>query len=160
MNATVSAINTVKEEFFEDFPDPFLHQNKQGKRPHYLVEAAENEKILWLIPLSSKVRKYEKIMRDKKRKGKPCDGVYVCEVGKRKQVFVIQDMFPITKEYLEAPFIIDDQPYRLSNERHIKNINRKANCIKLLAKKGVKISPTQPNIALIENQLLKSMNFM
>lgn len=50
--------------------DPFLKGNKQGNRPHYYCFEDDESGIYWIIPLSSRVSKYKKIIEKKKRQGK------------------------------------------------------------------------------------------
>ena len=43
----------INDQFFEDFPDPYLKRNHQGNRPHYFAFKEENQTIFWIIPISS-----------------------------------------------------------------------------------------------------------
>ena len=52
--------------------------------------------------IENKVEKYMKIIDKKVIEGKPCDILHVVKLpNDRETVFLIQDMFPITKEYVE-----------------------------------------------------------
>ena len=65
----------IKDCFFSDVSDSSLMSNKENGnyRPHYYaVEDSKNKDIFWMIPISSKVEKYKKIVDSKiKRNGKP-----------------------------------------------------------------------------------------
>ncbi len=52
----------IKDKFFEDMEDPYLKGNKAGNRPHYYCLEDTNTGIYWMIPLSSRIDKYRKIM--------------------------------------------------------------------------------------------------
>ncbi len=52
----------IKGKFFEDMPDPYLKRNKAGNRPHYYCFEDTNTGIYWMIPLSSRIDKYRRIM--------------------------------------------------------------------------------------------------
>ena len=62
----------IKDEFFDIFKDYKLMQNKESgnKRPCYFCfNDPENEKIIWFVPISSKVEKYKVIYACTKQKG-------------------------------------------------------------------------------------------
>ncbi len=87
----------IKDKFFEDMPDPYLKRNKAGSRPHYYCFEDTNTDIYWMIPLSSRIDKYRRIMVKKEKAGKPCDILHIVKLDdSRESAFLIQDMFPIT----------------------------------------------------------------
>ena len=58
----------IKDEFFELVKDKELCQNKEkgNKRPcFYCFRDKKFEKLIWFIPISSKVEKYKKIYNKK-----------------------------------------------------------------------------------------------
>ena len=60
-----------------------------------------------MIPLSSRIDKYRRIMEKKEKTGKPCDILQIVKRDdSRESVFLIQDMFPITEEYIEREYTI------------------------------------------------------
>lgn len=65
-----SGFYIIKEQFFEDMNEPYLKGNKKENRPHYYCFEDENTGIYWMIPLSSKIEKYRKIMEKREAKGK------------------------------------------------------------------------------------------
>ena len=92
----------IKDSFFEVMSDPFLKGNKQGNRPHYYCFEDDESGIYWIIPLSSRVSKYKKIIEKKEKTGKKCDILHIAKLDNDKEsVFLIQDMFPITEDYIE-----------------------------------------------------------
>lgn len=58
----------IKEEFFDKINDKELMINHENghSRPSYL--AIKDNKVLWFIPLSTKISKYSKIIDDKIKK--------------------------------------------------------------------------------------------
>lgn len=58
LNPIKHYIYTIKDEYFEDFPDPNLKNNKGESRPNYFVFEDDNKEILWFIPLSSRIEKF------------------------------------------------------------------------------------------------------
>lgn len=59
----------IKESFFEVMDDPYLKGNKEGNRPHYYC-LEDTDGLYWMIPLSSRIDKYRKIMNQKVKAGK------------------------------------------------------------------------------------------
>ena len=65
-----SGFYVIKDNFFEDMKDPYLKGNKSGNRPHYYCFEDTCAGIYWMIPMSSKVDKYIKIIDKKVSEGK------------------------------------------------------------------------------------------
>ena len=81
----------VKERFFEDMSDPFLKGNKGENRPHYYCFEDTHTGIYWMIPLSSRIDKYKRIVEKKEQAGKPCDILHIVKLdNSRESVFLIQ----------------------------------------------------------------------
>lgn len=57
----------IKEEYFNIVKDDKLMINHEGNatRPNYFCLQFNNCNILWFIPMSSKVEKYQKIIDEK-----------------------------------------------------------------------------------------------
>ena len=51
--------------------EPYLKGNKDGNRPHYYCFEDSVSGLYWMIPLSSRIDKYKKIVENKKKAGKP-----------------------------------------------------------------------------------------
>lgn len=102
--------------------------------------------LYWMIPLSSRIDKYQRIIENKEKCGKPCDIIHIVELdGNRKSAFLIQDMFPISEEYIEREYTITNNHLILTSEHSAKDIDRKARKVLGMLKRGVKFTPTQPN---------------
>ena len=144
----------IKDEFFEDMSDPYLKGNKAGNRPHYYCFEDINTGIYWMIPLSSRIDKYKRIMEKKEKCGKPCDILHIVKLDDdRESVFLIQDMFPITEEYIEREYTIAGNHLMLTSEHTAKEIEQKAKKIMGMLKRGVKFMPTQPDVMAILKKL-------
>ena len=60
-----------------------------------------------MIPLSSRIEKYKKIIEKKEKAGRPCDILHIVKLDdSRESAFLIQDMFPVTEEYVEREYTI------------------------------------------------------
>ena len=140
----------IKEKFFEEINDPFLKINKAEKRPHYYCFKEEKTGLLWMIPLSSKIDKYKYLMNKKQEEKGYCDTIHIAKLANRKEsAFLIQDMFPITKKYIDRKYTIASNPLVLNSEHLAKEIENKAKKVMRMLKGGVKFTPTQPDIKRI-----------
>ncbi len=144
----------VKDKFFEDMSDPYLKGNKAGNRPHYYCFEDTGTGIFWMIPLSSQINKYKRIIEKKEKVGKPCDIIHIVKLDySRESAFLIQDMFPITEEYIEREYTIAGNHLVLTSEHTVKEIERKARKVMGMLKRGVKFTPTQPDVMAILEKL-------
>ena len=68
-----------------------------------------------MIPLNSKIEKYQHIIEKKRIENKPCDILHIrmTDNGK-KNVFLIADMFPITEAYIEREYMIAGKHLRVT----------------------------------------------
>ena len=83
----------IKDEFFDIVNDENLMTNHERgkKRPTYFTIKDKN--ILWFIPLSSKVEKYEKIINNKIKKFGRCDTILIREILGEMQLFYFKMLF-------------------------------------------------------------------
>ncbi|MCM1467311.1 MAG: hypothetical protein NC086_04120 [Alistipes sp.] len=150
----------IKDKFFEDMSDPYLKGNKAGNRPHYYCFEDTCTGIYWMIPLSSQVDKYKRIMEAKEKAGKPCDIIHIVKLDdSRESAFLIQDMFPITMKYIEREYTIAGNHLILTSEHTAKEIEQKAKKVMGMLKRGVKFTPTQPNVMAILERLQRENNW-
>lgn len=147
----------IKDKFFEDMLDPYLKGNKAGNRPHYYCFEDTNTGIYWMIPLSSRIDKYRRIIDKKEKAGKPCDILHIVKLDdSRESAFLIQDMFPITVEYIEREYTIAGNHLMLTSEHTATEIEQKARKVIGMLKRGIKFTPTQPDVMAILEKLKAS----
>lgn len=146
----------IKDAFFQGFPDPYLKGNKSEHRPHYFAIKDEKTGLYWMVPMSSRVEKYRAIIQKRERNGKPCDFLHICKLDNdRESVFLIQDVFPISEEYIRRPYTINQNHLRLTSEAQAKAVRAKTKKILGLLRRGITFTPTQPNVLAIEKRLLE-----
>ena len=144
----------IKDKFFVDMSDPYLKGNKEGNRPHYYCFEDTCTGIYWMIPLSSQLDKYKQIVEKKEKAGKPCDIIHIVKLDdNRESAFLIQDMFPIIEEYIEREYTIAGNHLMLTSEHTAKEIEQKAKKVMGMLKRGVKFTPTQPDVMVILEKL-------
>ena len=145
----------IKDKFFKDMNDPYLKGNKEANRPHYYCFKEEETGLYWMIPLSSRIDKYKKIISKKVASGKLCDILHIMKLDNGKEsVFLIQDMFPITEDYIERTYTIANNYLIVTSEHSALEIEKKAKKVMNMLKKKVKFTPTQPDVNRIINKLI------
>ena len=96
----------IKNEYFEDFKDPYLMTNKEKveneihNRPCFYAFFDEKAKLFWMISFSSKVEKFRKIYNDKIATYKTCDTIMFGDVLGHEKAFLLQNMCPIIDKYI------------------------------------------------------------
>ena len=149
-----SGFYVIKDKFFEEMNDPYLKRNKGGNRPHYYCFKDACTGVFWMIPMSSNVEKYKKIIDKKASEGKPCDILHIVKLpNDRETTFLIQDMFPISEEYIEREYRIAGNHMMLASEHVINDVEQKARKVVAMLKRGVKFTPTQPDVIKMLNKL-------
>ena len=136
----------IKNEYFDIVKDNTLMKNHEDgrTRPTYFCIKDKETKILWFIPMSSKVEKYKKI-RDLKIKK---------FLGKNT-VFLLQNMFPTIEKYVDHVHIVNGKEARVI-ETITKQIEEKFNKLINLSKKGRKVVFT--NIEKDISIMLRELN--
>ena len=91
----------IKDEFFDLVNDENLMTNHERgkKRPTYFT--IKDKDILWFIPISSKVEKYQKIIDKKVKKYGRCDTIIIREILGRKAAILFQNAFPTLEKYID-----------------------------------------------------------
>lgn len=114
----VHGLYTVKGKYFSDFKRPYWMDNKNEHRPYYYL-LKDNDGILWVIPLSSQTNNYAmKIQKVEQSRGSGnCLYYHIAPIASIDRVFLIGDMFPISEDYIKAPFTIDRRHYISRNKR-------------------------------------------
>lgn len=93
-------------------------------------------------------------MEKKEKAGKPCDILHIVKLDdSRESVFLIQDMFPIMEEYIEREYTIAGNHLMLTSEHAAREIEQKAKRVMGMLKRGIKFTPTQPDIMAILEKL-------
>ena len=161
MQINVGCFYFIKDSFFDIINDTELMKNKENgnKRPcYYCFKSKEYNNIIWFIPVSTKIDKYQKIYDYKIQKQiklgkKPSiDTIVFGDVANTYSAFLIQNMFPVTEQYIESQYIKNKVPIRLSNKLQTEIVD-KATKVLNLYNHGMK-NIIFPNIDKILEQLL------
>lgn len=153
MTVVKHGVYHISDQFFIDFPDPFLKANKSEKRPHYFCFIDTKTGLYWMIPFTSqplKVADYQKRLQD----GRKTDIFHPTMLDGISGVLLIADMFPITDKYIASAYEILGLPVVFKDMTEIKAIEKKAYKILALLRRGIKFTSTQPDILRIEAELI------
>lgn len=143
----------IKDEFFAKVQDDKLMQNKEGGnfRPTYFCLRDLKTSLLWMIPMSSRVDKYQALYEKQKRKYGKCITIVLGQFDDRPAAFLLQNMFPTTEKYLDHIHTKNDNPVPVNTV--IQQVIRSDfQQIRQLLRRNVKI--VFPDVQKIENIML------
>ncbi len=147
----------ISDDFFKDFPDAYLKGNKNEHRPHCYALPDKSTGLYWMIPMSSRIDKYKRIISKREQAGKPCHILHIAKLDNGKEsVFLIQDIFPVTEKYIVRKYTIAGNHLRITSEHLAKIIVQKSRRTIGMIRKGIKFTPTQPDVLKIEQLLSAS----
>ncbi len=146
----------IKEEYFEFVNDEKLMKNHEGNstRPNYFCIKIDDSAIMWFIPMSSKVDKFNKIIENKINKYKKCDTIVIGNYRGRKHAFLIQNMFPITSKYIDHIDTVNGEALQVPSETR-RIIYEKVKKVFRLKDNGVNL--IFPDIDKIKKLLLEEL---
>ena len=148
----------VSNKFFTKVNDPYLKINYENtQRPHYFAFLDKETGLYWLVPCSSKVEKFEHLIRKKKEQHKPTDTIRIVKIFDRKTVLLFQDMFPATAQYIDGQYIKGGQAVRIADPKLIQELEKTARKIIGLLHRGVRFTPTQPDVVRIERLMIEEL---
>ena len=86
------------------------HENGRSRPTYFTIK---DKDILWFIPLSSKVDKYQKIIETKTKKYGSCKSIMISEIANKPAAILIQNAFPILEKYIDHPHMVDGKQLRV-----------------------------------------------
>ena len=146
----------IKEGYFEFVNDEKLMKNHEGNstRPNYFCLQINDDKIMWFIPMSSKIDKYKTIIENKISKYNNCDTIVIGNYKGREHAFLIQNMFPITSKYIDHIDTVNGQALQVPSETR-RIIKQKVKKIFRLKENGINL--VFPDIDRIKAVLLEDL---
>lgn len=157
MNVSVGKSYHMKDSFFSLVNDDKLMSNKEGGkyRPHFFFFADPQVKgIYWAVPQSTKVAKYQALVRQKIAKYGRCNTIVIGNFGGQDNAFLIQNMFPVIEKYVDHEHTIGGASVRIHSALS-KTIISNAMQVLSLCRQGHQL--VFPNIKhiynLMENEL-------
>ena len=100
MKIQTGYIYHIKDEYFDKVNSKGLminHENGHSRPTYFTIK---DKDILWFIPLSSKVSKYQSIVDKKVEKFGSCRSIMIAEIANKKSVILLQNAFHKIKKYI------------------------------------------------------------
>lgn len=158
MEIVTGCLYFVSDRFFAKVRDPYLKINyEETKRPHYFALQDLQTGLYWLVPCSSKVEKFERLIERKRNQHKPTDAIRIVKIFDRKTVLLFQDMFPVLASYIDGQYLKGGQPVKIADPRLIQDLEKNARKVIHLLHRGVRFTPTQPDAVRIEALMLAEL---
>jgi hypothetical protein len=146
----------IKNSYFDTVKDDKLMRNHEGGayRPTYFCIKDEKTGLLWVIPMSLRVGKYQAIVdKDTKRHG-ACLKIHIGEYANRQNAFLFQNMFPILPKYIDHIHLIQLNPVPVSQRLQV-ILDRNFREVMRLYKLGAKI--VFPDITRLEKLMMEEL---
>lgn len=133
----------IKDSYFEFVQDTNLMQNKeQGNyRPTLYCIKDDNVDLYWMVPITSQYEKFSSIREKILKSGKPCRGIILGKFDGQDAAFLIQNMFPVTEEYIDHIHTRNGNPVPVNRELQ-KVIRKNVKKLLVLNDKGIKVTFT------------------
>lgn len=145
----------ISNSFFKKIKDPFLKKNyDKTKRPHYFAFQDQDTNLYWMVPCSSKVEKFQKIIEKKRGQGKRTDSIQIIKIENKESVLLFQDMFPVRRKYIDGQYFRQNHNVKITNPKLVAKLEKTAKKIRRMILNGIKFTPTQPNINKIEQLMI------
>lgn len=150
----------IKNQYFIDFPDPYImgnHETINGishNRPCFYSFEDNDSHILWVIPISSKIAKFRREYNKNISKYNRCDTIDFSEILGQQRAFLIQNMCPITTDYISNEYVdTNNDPIKINRNDEQRIIN-KAKRVLRLQRKGTNL--IFPDVLTIEKALIQA----
>ena len=105
-----------------------LNKGENHGRPCcYAFKMHKDDDLFWMIPISSKVEKYELLYQRSIEKYGICDNIEYGYVKGHKNAFLIQNMFPVKEKYIKNAYVdLNTKKIIVMSSDFIARINKKA----------------------------------
>lgn len=129
----------IKDEYFQKVNDPNLMQNKENGnyRPTFYCLQDDTTNLLWMVPLSSRVDKFQSLHDKQVNKYGNCLTIVMGEYDGTKAAFLLQNIFPITEYYLDHIHTRNNNPVPVKHSIQVE-VQRKMKRILQLHARGKK----------------------
>lgn len=147
----------INDDYFAKAQDEKLMQNKENGtyRPTFLcLEDRKHPGLLWVVPMSTRVEKFEAIRNKQIEKYGKCLTIVIGEYDGRQAAFLLQNMFPITEKYLDHIHTRNGNPvpvrYSLAQE-----VRSNMQQLRQLINRGKQV--VFPDVRRLENLMLAEL---
>jgi len=128
------------------------NHEKGKKRPTYFI--IKDKDILWFIPVSSKVEKYQKIIDKKIEKYGFCNTIIIRKIADEDAAILLQSAFPTLEKYIDHIHTVDGVPLKVPTDlqNEIKSMFKNMLALK---KRGANLFFT--DIDKLKNKMLEEL---
>ncbi len=146
----------IDDSYFSKVNDPNLMKNKEDgeERPMYCCIVDSETSLLWMVPMSSKVEKYQEIANHSIEKYGESLGIVMGKFDGKESAFLLQNIFPVTSKYISHIHSRNNNPIPVSHNT-MKEIDRRFSKIMVLLKKGIKV--VFPDVRKIEKIMVDEL---
>lgn len=103
----------IKDAFFEFVQDPYLMRNyPTTMRPHYYAIKDGRTGLYWMIPCSSKVEKYERIIAKRQRNGRETVSLKITQIAGKKRHCFFRTCFQFQHHLFRSRTFVAGKRYR------------------------------------------------
>ena len=96
-----------------------------------------------MVPISSQLEKYQAIYDEKIKKYSSYDGIVFGFVNGKKRAFLIQNLCPVTEEFISEVYTIEKGTVEVTiDDKLSEEIGKKVRKVMAMYKKGIKITLT------------------
>ncbi len=123
----------IRNDYFTIANDNTLMANHENGsyRPHFFaIRDHRNKDIFWMVPVSSKFIKFQKVYQNQVKKYGKCTKIVLGNCSGKKAAFLIQNAFPITSDFFDhihtnrgKPLSLHKSTSRLIKKHLKKNLN-------------------------------------
>ena len=103
----------IKDEYFDVVNDESLMQNHERGKKRQTYFTIKDKDILWFIPISSKIDKYQKIIDKKIKKYGFCNTIIIRKIAGDEAAILLQNAFPTLEKYIDHVHTIDGIPFKV-----------------------------------------------
>jgi hypothetical protein len=146
----------VKDSYFSAAQDDKLMRNHEGgaRRPTYFCLRDHKTQLLWMVPMSSRVEKYQPFVDRDVEKFGVCRKIVIARYGDRESAFLLQNMFPILPKYINHVHTIQGRAVPLE-DRVIEEVRKAFGEVRRLHSRGARI--VFPDINRLDRLMLDEM---
>lgn len=156
----------ISDKYYTKFQNCNLMGNKdtdangEHKRPCFYCFTEGD--YSWMIPISSQVEKYRALYNEKMtRFHGNFDGIRFGFVNGQERAFLIQNVCPVTEEYIDSEYMIEHNTRPVSVDNDLaKELNGIIRKVIRLYKKGTKIVLTDLDTILSELENERAQDYM
>jgi hypothetical protein len=143
----------IKNTYFDTANDDKLMRNHEdgAYRPTYFCVEDKKIGLLWVVPMSTRIEKFNELVQKDIRRYGECLKIVIGEYADKGAAFLLQNMFPILSKYIDHIHLVKHNPVPVNTRLQIV-IERNFREILRLQRRGIKI--VFPDIVRLEKLML------